>query len=166
MQCNGIYIHNPKSASTIAPPTEKQFSDLLDFLLSPSSSPQTAPPRPCSLPISITQDNKWRWHAYDGMVDHHIFKFRHEIPRVRYRDHCVIKPTDWPEYEDQDTIEEEMMKEADGEAWDEALVAAARERMRQTCTPTSRCYAWEAEEMSRRQPDPKRQGRPPYFFDP
>lgn len=100
------------------------------------------------------------------MVDFHIFKFRHEIPRERHRDHCVISTRDWPEYRYQDTIEEQMFERADGEAYDEALVADAQEMLRQMCTPTSRCYAWEDEEMSRRQPDPKKQGRPPYFFDP
>ncbi|KAH8768345.1 hypothetical protein F5883DRAFT_554419, partial [Diaporthe sp. PMI_573] len=76
-ECNGIYIHNPEATSTLAPPTENQFNDLVAFLLSPTSD--TDPSR-CPLPIRITRENKWRWHAYDGMVDYHIFKFRHEIP--------------------------------------------------------------------------------------
>lgn len=165
-ECNGIYLHNPKSASTIAPPTERQFSDLLDFLLSPSPSPQIDTSL-CPLPIRITLENKWRWHDYRGKADHHIFKFRHEIPREPpFRDHCVINPKDWPEYGDWALIEEETMKPLDGGVCDAVLVAAAMERMRQISTPTSRCYAWEEEEMARRQPDPKRRGRPPYFFDP
>lgn len=133
----------------------------MDFLLSPNPDPNR-----CPLPMRITEENKWRWHAYDGMVDHHIFKFRHEVPLVRHRDHCVITTKDWPEWRDQDTIEIELIKMVDGEAYDEALVAAARERLRRTATPTSRCYSWNEEEQSRLQPDPKKQGRPPYFFDP
>lgn len=78
----------------------------------------------------------------------------------------MINPKDWPEYGDWALIQEETMKPLDGGVFDEVLVAAATERMRQISTPTSRCYAWEEEEMARRQPDPKRRGRPPYFFDP
>ncbi|KAG6364173.1 hypothetical protein INS49_005771 [Diaporthe citri] len=161
-ECNGIYIHRPKSTANIAPPTEKQFNNLVDFLLSPN--PDTAANR-CPLPIRITEENKWRWHAYDGMVEHHIFMFRHEIPRRRPREQCVMTTTDWPEWRDQDTIETELIKEVDGEAYDEALVAAARERLKRTATPTSRCYWWDGEEQSRLQPDPEKQGRTPYFFD-
>lgn len=58
-----------------------------------------------------------------------------------------------------------MTKRADGEAYDEALMAAARERVRRTATPTSRCCSGEDEVMSKLQPDPKKRGRPPYFFD-
>lgn len=99
-------------------------------------------------------------------MDHHIFKFRHKIPLKRYPDHYMISTRDWPEWGEQDAIEEQMEKRAEGEGYNEALVAAAREMMRRTTTPTSRCYAWDDEEMSRLQPDPKKRGRPPYFFDP
>lgn len=116
--------------------------------------------------MRITGENKWRWHAYEGMVDYHIFKFRHEIPLKRPRDHCVISEKDWPEWLDECTIETEMIKRADGEAYNEALVTAARERLKRTSTPTSRCYSWDDEEQSRLQPDPKKRGRPLYFFDP
>lgn len=100
------------------------------------------------------------------MTEYHIFKFRHEIPQVRPRDHCVMSTKDWPEWRDQDTIESELMEKVHGEGYDEALVAVARERLKRTATPTSRCYAWDDEEMSRLQPELKKQGRPPYFFDP
>lgn len=135
----------------------------MDFLLSPNLDTDA---NRCPLPIRITEENKWRWHAYDGMVDYHIFKFRHEIPRVRPREDCVMTVQDWPEWRYKDTIETEQIKKLDGEAYDEALVAAARVNLRRTATPTSRCYSWDGEEMSRLQPDPKKQGRPPYFFDP
>lgn len=100
------------------------------------------------------------------MVDYHIFKFRHEIPLVRPRERCVMTTKDWPESYDQETIETELIKKLEGEDYDESLVAAARERLKRTSTPTSRCYSWDDEEQSRLQPDPKKQGRPPYFFDP
>lgn len=131
------------------------------FLSSPNPDPGTAP-----LPMRITQENKWRWHAYDGMVDYHIFKFRHEIPLERPRDHCVITEKDWPEWVDECNIETELIKRAEGEGYDEALVTAARERSKRISTPTSRCYHWNEEEQMRLQPDPKKRGRPPYFFDP
>ena len=159
-----MYIHVPEASSTLAPPTEKQFNDLVSFLLSPTSD--TDPSR-CPLPIRITRENKWRWHAYDGMVDYHIFKFRHEIPKgARRRDHCVISIKDWPETYEQQTIENEGIKGLDGGACDEGLIAASLERLKRIATPTSRCYHWNDEEQSRLQPDPKKQGRPPYFFDP
>lgn len=118
--------------------------------------------------MRITEENRWRWHGYDGMVDHHIYKFRHEIPRwPRPRDHCVITTNDWPEWRDQCTIEDEWINPLEGEAPpDKALVAASRERLRRTATPTSRCYHWDEEEQAKLQPDPKKRGRPPYFFDP
>lgn len=83
----------------------------------------------------------------------------------RPRDHCVISENDWPEWRDECAIETEMIKRADGEAYDEALVTAARERSKRISTPTSRCYFWDEEEQSQLQPDPKKRGRPPYFFD-
>ncbi|KAG8167953.1 hypothetical protein KVR01_003642 [Diaporthe batatas] len=140
--CGCEYLVSPKSASILAPPTERQFTDLLDFLLSPSPSPQ-ADTSLYPLPVRITQENKWCWHRYRGKVDHNIYRFRHELPRYPYQ------------YGDCYLIEEEAMKPLDGGVCDEALVVAAMERMRQICTPASR-----------RQPDPKRRGRPPYFFDP
>lgn len=100
------------------------------------------------------------------MVDYNIFKFRHEIPLVRYREHCSVRPNDWPELEQRSIIKREMMKKAGGEAYDEELVASCVKTMRHTTTPTSRCYSWEDDEIAKLQPDPKKQGRPPYFFDP
>lgn len=139
----------------------------MDFLLSTSSE---AEPSRCPLPILITQENKWRWHPYDGKVDYHIYKFRHEVPNgPKPRDHCDIDETDWPEVFEQQEIETEMDKKMDGEDCDEERIIAARERMKQIVTPTSRIHPkrfWNEEEMSRLQPDPKKQGRSPYFFDP
>lgn len=162
LQCNGMYIHSPNLVFTIAPPSEKQFNDLVGFISSPNPDPGR-----CPLPIRITQENRWRWHPYDGRVEHNIYKFRHEVPQgARDRDHCVITPVDWPEYIDQDTIEREMEKQLEGEDPDEDLIEACRERLKRTVTPTSRCYHWNEEEQSKLQPDPKKRGRPPYFFDP
>lgn len=57
------------------------------------------------------------------------------------------------------------MKKAVGEPYDEDLVAASVKTLRQTTTPTSRCYSWEDGEVAKLQPDPRKQGRPSYFFD-
>lgn len=171
LQCNGIYIHHPEATLTLTPPTEKQFNNLVDFLLStPSdkSPPSDKNPSRCPLPVHITAENKWRWHPYDGMVDYHIYKFRHEIPTgARPRDHCDIGIKDWPEANEQQIIETEGIKSLEeDEVYDEGLVAACWDRLKRTATPTSRCYCWNDEEQSRLQPDPKKRGRPPYFFDP
>lgn len=163
-----MYLHVPEASSTLAPPTEKQFNDLVAFLLSPTTPTTDTDPSHCPLPIYITRENKWRWRAYEGMVDYNIFKFRHEIPNgpPRRRNPCVISMKDWPELDEQQTIEQEGFKELRGGVCDEDLIAACRERLKRISTPTSRCYHWNDEEQSRLQPDPKKQGRPPYFFDP
>lgn len=160
-----MYIHVPETTSTLAPPTEKQFNDLVAFLLSPTADTDLSNH---PLPIRITGENKWRWHAYYGMIDYHIFKFRHEIPNYprRRRDHCVVSIKDWPEVYERQTIDQEGLKPLRGLARDEGLVAACQDRLKRIATPTSRCYDWDDEEQSRLQPDPKKQGRPPYFFDP
>lgn len=160
-----MYIHVPEAYSTLAPPTEKQFNDLVAFLLSPTADTDSSH---CPLPMRITTENKWRWHAYYGMVDYNIFKFRHEIPNYprRRRVDCVVSIKDWPELREQQTIEQEWFRELRGGVRDEDLITACRERLKRISTPTSRCYYWDDEEQSRLQPDPKKQGRPPYFFDP
>lgn len=90
-QCNGIYIHKT-APTTLTPPTEKQFHDLLEFLISPSPDSTTQ----CPLPIKVTIENKWRWNSYNGMTEHHIFKFRQEIPETRPRASCKVRcSTSW-----------------------------------------------------------------------
>lgn len=59
------------------------------FLISPSPD-STAQ---CPLPISVSLENKWRWDAYRGMTEHHIFKFRQEIPETRPRGHFRVSPS-------------------------------------------------------------------------
>ncbi|KAG8158740.1 hypothetical protein KVR01_011183 [Diaporthe batatas] len=158
-ECNGIYIHIPEIIDTLAPPTEKQFTDLVAFLLSPTADTD---PSHCPLPIRIGFQNKWRWHHYEGMVDYNIFKFRHEVPNYprRRRRECVVCIKDWPELDEYQTIWSHRG------VCDEDLIAACEERLKRIATPTSACYHWDDEEQSRLQPDPKKQGRPPYFFDP
>ncbi|KUI56201.1 hypothetical protein VP1G_10845 [Cytospora mali] len=160
-ECNGIYIHRP--GNSIAPPTERQFNDLVNYLLSPNVPAMSSR---CPLPIKISMENKWRWHPYTGMADYHIFKYRHEIPQIRPRDHCVITPDFWPQAGLDQILDEEFYKTLNGEPSDEALVAAKKEQLRSTITPTSFFWPEHEKEVAKMQPDKKKQGRPPYFFDP
>lgn len=87
-----MYIHN-QLYTTIAPPTEAQFKNIIEFLLSDTPDYER-----CPLPIEITPENKWRWDPYDARTKYHIFKQRHDIPsgpRPRRKD--VITENTWPE---------------------------------------------------------------------
>lgn len=159
-QCNGIYIHRTAAPKTLAPPTEKQFHDLITFLISPSSDSTTR----CPLPIEVTVENKWRWDPYDGMTEHHIFKFRQEIPEDRPRTRCIRRTIDWPEIVEYEALREEYRKKEAGEPSD---VEGARKRLAQVITPSSIYWdGFSESEMLEIQPDERKRGRPPYFFDP
>ncbi|KAJ0120504.1 hypothetical protein J7T55_015233 [Diaporthe amygdali] len=156
-ECNGVYIHN-RRYTTIAPPTEAQFKNIIAFLLSESPDYDH-----CPLPIEITPDNKWRWDPYDARTTYHIFKSRHDIPnspRPRRKD--VITANNWPEIIDHSKISGEDFEERPS---DEAEKVRARERIAMTISPNSRLWETFKKDIMRLQPDEKRQGRPPYFFD-
>lgn len=162
-----MYLRSTKT-TTLAPPTEKQFNDLNDLLMSPEEpSEDTAK----ILPIEITSENRWRWHHYRGMVEHHIYKYSHEIPgpeglaRQRYHP-SKLNARDWPELNDQALIMYEARKEANGEPFDQALMDAAEDRLVRTITPDSRFWKEYEEEIVKSQPDERTRGRPPYFSDP
>ncbi|KAK7698341.1 hypothetical protein SLS64_012589 [Diaporthe eres] len=163
-ECNGIYLHNGRGGRngiTIAPPTKEQFEGLLRYLLSPNPDHDH-----CPFPIEITLDNRWRWHPYDGMVKHHIFRNRHEIPEGRRpRRNDVFSANDWPERIEDINIRRELAKKEAGEPFDEVFLTAAMETNRQV-TPTSRLWDYHKKDIMELEPDVKRQGRPPYFFDP
>lgn len=59
-----------------------------------------------------------------------------------------------------------MEKKEAGEPYDDALIVATQDRLRRTISPTSEEWPWYEDEIVRMQPDKKKQGRPPYFFDP
>lgn len=104
-ECNGIYIHN-KRYTTVAPPTEAQFNNIVEFLLTEGPVYEN-----CPLPIKITPENRWRWDPYDAMTRYHIFKHRHDIPsgpRPRRRD--VITEDTWPEITDYYKLAEEDLE--------------------------------------------------------
>ncbi|KAG6368778.1 hypothetical protein INS49_002992 [Diaporthe citri] len=156
-ECNGVYVHNPRY-TTIAPPTEAQFKDIVELFLSESPDYDR-----CPLPIEVTSENKWRWDAYDARTKYHIFKHRHDIPngpRPRRKD--VITDNTWPE-----VIDHYKLAGQDPESgpYDEAENARARERIAVTISPNSRLWETFKDDIARLQPDEKRQGRPPYFFD-
>lgn len=122
----------------------------------------------CPFPVEITPENRWRWHPYSGRVEHHIWRNRHQTPPAeprRRRARCVIKANDWPELFEEIGIRRELAKKGAGEPFDEAFLTAAMETNRQV-TPTSRLWEYHKNEIMELEPDSKRQGRPPYFFDP
>lgn len=133
----------------------------MDFLLNPDS-------KDCPLPITITAENKWRWNASSGRVIYNIFKYPSEVPIAIDRDSCHDRDEarNWPENNDYEVIQREIMKRKSGESFDESLIAEMWSRIKKTITPTS--YLWEEleQEIIEMEPDEKKQGRPPYFFDP
>lgn len=156
VKCNGVYIHNQKY-TTLAPPTEAQFNNVIDFLL--SESPDISH---CPFPMEVTPDNKWRWDPYDARTKYHIFKHRHDIPKgSRPRRKDVVTPNTWPEIIDRNRLADEF----EGAAPDKAARDVARIRIAMTISPNSRLWEAFREDIVRLQPDVKRQGRPPYFFD-
>ncbi|KAH8782652.1 hypothetical protein F5883DRAFT_130470 [Diaporthe sp. PMI_573] len=160
-ECNGMYLHSSKPA-TLAPPTENQFKSLIGFLLSPEPDLACSP-----LPISISKENRWRWNAYDALTEHHIFKNPYEIPieETFRRYDCTFRPSDWPEMDDYEVGSLELRKKEAGQPYDEDLLKTTWERLARTITPTSRYWNELEGEIVRIQPDRKKQGRPPYFFD-
>lgn len=63
-----------------------------------------------------------------------------------------------------DALRAEMRKKQAGESCDEE---GARKRLAQVITPTSMYWKFFSErEMAEIQPDERKRGRPPYFFDP
>lgn len=100
------------------------------------------------------------------MVKHHIFRNRHEIPQgPRPRRNDVFNANDWPERIEDINIRRELAKKEAGEPFDEAFLTAAMETNRQV-TSTSRLWDYHKKDIMELEPDVKRQGRPPYFFDP
>lgn len=155
-------MHNGQIAVygyTIAPPTEDQFNNLVTFLLSQNPETTQAP-----LPITITLANRWRWDPYEAMATYHIFRDRYERklpPREAYVRKHGIKGRDWPELAEIQKLRKAAMGLEDV---DEDEMSAAKERLRQI-TPTSRYWPQVEAEVCMLQPDKKKQGRPPYFFD-
>ncbi|KAG8159655.1 hypothetical protein KVR01_010292 [Diaporthe batatas] len=161
-ECNGVYLHNAQinvHGYTIAPPTADQFTNLVDFLLSPDPDGTQAP-----LPIAITLANRWRWEPYEAMATYHIFRDRYERrlpPReVYWRPHGT-KGKDWPELAEVQLLRRAAMGY---ERVAPAEISAATDRLMQI-TPSSRYWYQVEAEVCRLQPDKKKQGRPPYFFD-
>jgi hypothetical protein len=153
-----VYIRNQRY-TTIAPPTQAQFDEIIGFLLAESPVYEN-----CPLPIEITSENKWRWDPYDASTRYHIFKHRHDIPsgpRPRRKD--VITEDTWPELIDYYKLAKEDLENGPS---DEVAKAKAREKIATTISPSSRLWKTFKEDIARLQPDEKRQGRPPYFFDP
>lgn len=112
--------------------------------------------------MEVTPDNKWRWDPYAARTEYHIFKYRHDIPngpRPRRKD--VITENTWPEIIDRNRLAEEF----EGSPSNGAAQNLARTRIAMSISPNSRLWEIFRKDIVRLQPDAKKQGRPPYFFD-
>lgn len=98
------------------------------------------------------------------MATYHIFRDRYERklpPReLHVRKHSVMD-RDWPEFAEVRLLRSAAMGD---ENIEEAEMSAAKERLRQI-TPSSPNWPQVEAEVCMLQPDKKKQGRPPYFFD-
>lgn len=123
-----MYLHSSKPA-TLAPLTENQFKSPVDFLLSSEPDLTSSP-----LPISIGKDNRWRWHAYNAMSEHHIFKNRCDIPieEPSRSYECSFWQSDWPEIDDYEVGSVELRKKETGEPYDEDLLKTTWDRLART----------------------------------
>ncbi|KAH8777578.1 hypothetical protein F5883DRAFT_409655, partial [Diaporthe sp. PMI_573] len=149
-ECNGVYLHNASidiHGYTISPPTEDQFNNLFAFLLLPNPGTTQA-----SLPIAITQANRWRWEPYEAMATYHIFRDRYERklpPHESYQRKHSVRAKDWPELAEVVMLRREAMG---GEHVEEAEMSAAKERLKQI-TPSSRYWNQVEAEVCRLQRD-------------
>lgn len=138
LQCNGVYLQRASLSATLAPPTEEQFANLMQYLLDPGETDVKEP-----LPIVITTDNKWRWHETEGMVHWNIFKFAGEVPRWLPSstddddNDELYHPHDWPEEELEEIIIELENQQDGDQRTDETRLMEAKEAMRTSITPTS-----------------------------
>ncbi|KAI3393264.1 hypothetical protein diail_4523 [Diaporthe ilicicola] len=161
-ECNGMYIHNPVRFHTIAPPTDEQFNQLVEFLLSPNPDHSH-----CPIPIKVTPNNRWRWDPYPAMVYHNIFRNRYEIPDEHFQRSRreIITELSWPECAEETELVEQAARKAAGEPYDKpSLIEVDSKRLQ--ITPTSWYWDQRKDEICELEPDKKKQGRPPYFFDP
>lgn len=101
------------------------------------------------------------------MMDHNIFRNKYDIPKERPqgRRRCVVSEISWPELTDDIEMREQEEKKAAGEPYDQASLLEC-ERKRLQITPTSMLWDECKDEIAEMEPDKRKQGRPPYFFDP
>lgn len=159
-----MYLHSDsggRGGITIARPIQEQFEGLVQYLLSSNPNHDN-----CPFPVKISPENRWRWHPYDTRVKHHIFRNRYQILEgPRPREKHVVNAYDWPERIEEVKMRNELAKKDVGEPFDQAFLTAALETNRQI-TPTSLLWEYHKKEIMELEPGRKRQGRPPYFFDP
>lgn len=157
-----MYIHNPVRFQTIAPPSEEQFDQLVEFLLSPDPDHSR-----CPIPIKVTPDNRWRWDPYPAMVFHNIFRNKYEIPDEHFQRSRreIITPLSWPECAEETELVEQAARKAACEPYDNPSLDEV-DTKRLQITPTSWYWDERKDEICEPEPDKKKQGRPPYFFDP
>ena len=93
-----MYLHGDtvRHGYTIYPPSQAQFTELMNFLLSPSPNISQ-----CPLPIQCSRENRYRWDPYEAMARYHIFRDRYERKLPEHYvapDRRSVK--DWPEIQD------------------------------------------------------------------
>lgn len=102
------------------------------------------------------------------MTRYNIFRNRHDIPdrRSRGRGRQVIAEWSWPECAEEAELVEQAARRAAGEpyAFEASLLEVDSRRLQ--ITPTSLLWDERKDEICEVEPDGKKQGRPPYFFDP
>lgn len=170
-QCNGVYLLNARSCRTLAPPTKKQFNELMNYLVFSRRTLGAEEP----LPIRITLGNQWRWDVYRGMAHYHIYKFPEDVPSINPQREMAA-PTyclnDWPEQRlewiyvtfvsEVDRQRDYYLRAQDVEDFLKLLLKG----LRRMITPTSPYWSICKDAIAQEQPIRKRRGRPPYFFDP
>ncbi|KAG8156868.1 hypothetical protein KVR01_013281 [Diaporthe batatas] len=162
-ECNGMYIYNPVRYHTFAPPTEEQFNQLVEFLVSPDPDHSR-----CPIPIKVTPDNWWRWDPIPAMTEHNIFRNRYEVPDEHYTRsrRQVITDLTWPESAEDAEAVERAARKAAGEPYDDLPSPLPGDTRWLQITPTSFLWDERKDAICALEPDKKKQGRPPYFFDP
>ncbi|KAF4345044.1 hypothetical protein FBEOM_918 [Fusarium beomiforme] len=135
-ECKELYLHAGRRAGpfTLFPLTTEQFDTLVSFLLEDSEAPSP-------LPFTATSKNRWRWHTWDAMARHHIFRDKYErsIPPSKAT-RGVKSAVDWPEIADELYLIGAMHDYYDGQPVDKNEVRTALERLQQI-TPSSPVWA-------------------------
>ncbi|KAF4952256.1 hypothetical protein FGADI_6876 [Fusarium gaditjirri] len=130
-ECNELYLHAGRRAGpfTLFPLTTEQFERFVDFLLGETEEPDLSR---SPLPFTATSENRWRWHSWDAMARHHIFRDKHErsVPPTKPTG-CVKSAVDWPEIADELYLIGAMHDYWDGQPVDKSKVRAALERLQQ-----------------------------------
>ncbi|RBQ70338.1 hypothetical protein FVER14953_08852 [Fusarium verticillioides] len=128
-----LYFHGcrRKGPRTIYPPTDRQFEQMIQFLLDDSESHDNP------FPVLATPQNRWRWDPWDAMAHYNIYrdKFERKVSPSKGKP-CVLNSIDWPEINDDLYLINAMHERLEGKSVDEEEIAAAKEGITKI-TPSS-----------------------------